>query len=74
MLVQGIIDCHFEEDDGLVLVDYKNDAVFNGNISSIITRYKIQLYLYREALEQITAREVKETYLYLFDIDRGVRI
>jgi len=74
LLVQGIIDCYFEEDDGLVLVDYKNDTVFNGDILSIITRYKIQLHLYREALEQITAREVKETYLYLFDIDRGVRI
>lgn len=74
LLVQGIIDCYFEEEDGLVLVDYKNDIVFNRDISSVIAKYKIQLSLYKEALERITARKVKETYLYLFDIDQGVKI
>ncbi len=74
LLVQGIIDCYFEEDDGLVLVDYKSDIVFNGDISNIVARYEIQLQLYKEALERITEKNVKETYLYLFDIDRGVRI
>ncbi len=74
LLVQGIIDCYFEEEDGLVLVDYKNDIVFNGDIFSIVTRYKVQLSLYKEALERITERKVKETYLYLFDIDQGVRV
>lgn len=74
LLVQGIIDCYFEEEDGLVLVDYKNDTIFNGDISSVVARYKVQLSLYKEALERITERKVKETYLYLFDIDQGVRV
>ncbi|HZJ76257.1 MAG TPA: 3'-5' exonuclease, partial [Oscillospiraceae bacterium] len=74
LLVQGIIDCYFEEDDGLVLIDYKNDVVFNGNISGVVARYKVQLSLYKEALERITGKKVKETYLYLFDIDREVRV
>ncbi len=74
LLVQGIIDCYFEEEDGLVLVDYKNDIVFDGDISSVVSRYQIQLSLYKEALERITEKEVKQTYLYLFDIDQGVRI
>ncbi len=74
LLVQGIIDCYFEEEDGLVLVDYKNDTIFNEDISSVVARYKVQLSLYKEALERITERKVKETYLYLFDIDQGVRV
>lgn len=74
LLVQGIIDCYFEEEDGLVLVDYKNDIVFDGDTASVIKRYEIQLSLYKEALERITGKKVKETYLYLFDIDRGVKL
>lgn len=74
LLIQGIIDCYFEEEDGLVLVDYKNDNVFNGDVKTVVERYKTQLSLYKEALERVTERKVKETYLYLFDIDEGVKI
>ena len=74
LLVQGIIDCYFEEEDGLVLVDYKADVVFNGDVSTIKARYKVQLHLYKEALEKITAKKVKETYLYLFDINQGIKM
>ena len=74
LLVQGIIDCYFEEEDGFVLVDYKNDIVFNGDTASVVAKYEVQLSLYKEALEQITERKVKETYLYLFDVDKGVKL
>jgi len=74
LLVQGVIDCYFEEEDGLVLVDYKNDIVLNGDTASIVARYEVQLSLYKEALERITKRKVKETYLYLFDLDQGVKL
>jgi len=74
LLVQGVIDCYFEEEDGLVLVDYKNDIVLNGDTASIVARYEVQLSLYKEALERITDRKVKETYLYLFDLDQGVKL
>ncbi|ABR50250.1 Recombination helicase AddA [Alkaliphilus metalliredigens QYMF] len=73
LLVQGVIDCYFEEMDGLVLVDYKNDIVLNGDTASIMTRYDVQLMMYAEALERITGKQVKETYLYLFDVDQGVK-
>ena len=35
-IVQGIIDCYFEEEDGIVLIDYKNSYVEtkNGVVSS----------------------------------------
>lgn len=74
LLVQGIIDCYFEEEDGFVLVDYKNDIVLNGDVHSVVAKYEVQLSLYKEALERVTERKVKETYLYLFDMDQGVRI
>ncbi|MCC5911409.1 MAG: PD-(D/E)XK nuclease family protein, partial [Clostridiaceae bacterium] len=72
LLVQGVIDCYFEEVDGLVLVDYKNDIVLNGDTASIMARYDVQLTMYAEALERITGKQVKETYLYLFDVDQAI--
>ncbi|MGB9678851.1 MAG: helicase-exonuclease AddAB subunit AddA [Thermoanaerobacteraceae bacterium] len=64
--VQGIIDCFFEEKDGLVLLDYKTDFVKKGREKEIANKYKIQIDLYSRALETLTGKKVKEKYLYLF--------
>ena len=64
ILLHGIIDCYFEEDDGLVLLDYKTD--FNTDEKNIKSRYKIQMYMYKRALEKATGKKVKESYIYLF--------
>lgn len=74
-IVQGIIDCYFEEEDGLVLVDYKNSFV-SGNIdeSVIADRYRRQIELYKEAIETAEERRVKEAYLYLFELRKFVEI
>ncbi|QAT39445.1 helicase-exonuclease AddAB subunit AddA [Clostridium sp. JN-9] len=64
ILIQGIIDCYFEENDGLVLLDYKTDYVEDEQ--QIIEKYKIQIQYYAKALEVITGKTVKEKYIYLF--------
>lgn len=70
--LQGIIDCFFEEEDGIVLLDYKTDYVEEGKIDEIIEKYKSQLSYYKNALEKITEKKVKESYLYLFSVDEEV--
>ena len=72
--LQGIIDCFFEEEDGIVLLDYKTDYVEEGYEDEIIERYRSQLKYYKDALEKITGKRVKESYLYLFGIDKGVLV
>ena len=72
--LQGIIDGFFKEDDGIVLFDYKTDYVEDGNEEEIIERYKVQMQYYKEALEKITEEPVKEVYLYLFYLDKEVKI
>ena len=64
ILIQGVIDCWFYEDDEIVLVDYKTDAYTD--ISEIHNKYDVQLDLYKYALEKITKSKVKEKYIYLF--------
>ncbi|AGC69135.1 ATP-dependent helicase/nuclease subunit A [Thermoclostridium stercorarium subsp. stercorarium DSM 8532] len=66
LLLQGIIDCYFEEKDGLVLVDYKTDYVPFGDTNVIIERYRIQIEYYARTLAVLTGKRVKERYIYLF--------
>lgn len=72
--LQGIIDCIFEEEDGIVLLDYKTDYVVEGMEEEIIEKYRVQLKYYKDAVEKITGKKVKESYLYLFGLGKEVII
>lgn len=66
IMVQGIIDCYFEEEDGLILLDYKTDYVTKYNLEEIKKRYAKQMELYTKALEQLTQKKVKEKCILLY--------
>lgn len=72
LFLQGIIDTAFEEDGAWVLVDYKTDKVRNAD--ELRQRYRLQLRIYKEALEQLTGMPVKETYIYSFRLREAVRL
>jgi ATP-dependent helicase/nuclease subunit A len=79
ILVQGIIDCYFIEDGEAVIVDYKTDKIdetkeIEFQINNLKNEYKDQIELYKEAVERITGKNVKECYLYLFSIGKEVKI
>lgn len=74
IMLRGIIDAYFEEDEKIVIVDYKTDFVNDENREEVINRYKKQLDLYAEVVKNLTGKEVKEKYIYLFGIDEGVSI
>lgn len=72
ILLQGIIDVYFEEDGGLVLLDYKTDHVDDRGEELLRRRYHVQFECYKQALEQITGKPVKEMILYSFALDREI--
>lgn len=72
LFLQGIIDTAFEEDGGWVLVDYKTDRVKSGE--DLIKRYKIQMDLYKEALQRLTGMPVKVCYIYSFRLHDAIII
>lgn len=74
IMLQGIIDCYFEEADGVVLVDYKTDYIKDGELEKAKEKYKVQLDYYKRAIEEITGKKVKEKYLYLFYNDIETKI
>jgi ATP-dependent helicase/nuclease subunit A len=66
IVLQGIIDCYFEEEGKLVLVDYKTDYIPQGKTDEIKEKYRTQIEYYARALEQITGKEIAGKYIYLF--------
>ena len=77
VLIQGIIDVFFEEEDGYVVLDYKTDAV--DTAQELVRRYRVQLAYYSEALEQISGflpdkkgKPVKERILYSFKLGQEI--
>lgn len=72
--VQGVIDCFIEEEDGIVLIDYKTDYVTDENKLEVIKRYETQIHYYTLALEAIMGKKVKEKYLYLFFSEEAIKM
>lgn len=66
VIIQGIIDCCFEENGEIVLLDFKSDYYKDGDSAQIAEKYAIQLDYYARAIETITKKRVKSKYLYLF--------
>ncbi len=74
LLVQGIIDVFFEEEDGIVLLDYKTDRLLPGEEEKLIGRYSAQMQCYKSAIEQSLGKKVKEIYLYSFSLDKEIKL
>jgi ATP-dependent helicase/nuclease subunit A len=62
-LVEGSIDLLLEEEDGLVVVDYKTDDLEEGSIEERVASYRGQLELYARCLQKATGKPVKEAAL-----------
>ena len=73
ILVQGIIDLYYiTNEDEIILVDYKTDYVKNEE--ELIEKYKIQLEIYRKALEESLNKKIKETYIYSIYLNKAIKI
>ena len=72
VLVQGIIDVFFVEEDGIVLLDYKTDRVQNAG--ELIKRYQAQLHLYALALGRTMDLPVKEILIYSFYLEKIIAL
>ena len=72
MLVQGVIDAFFFEDDMIVLVDYKTNNVKTEK--ALKDKYKIQLDYYAKALNRMLNKEIKESVIYSTVLNRCISI
>ncbi len=75
VLIQGIIDAFYIQDNEVYIVDYKTDRVPAENGEQIlIERYKKQLELYCGAIKQITGMNVRDCYIYSVSLNKAISI
>ena len=75
ILVQGVIDLYYiNKNDNLVLVDYKTDYVEKDKEELLVEKYKEQLNLYKEALEQSLNKKVEEVGIYSLYLNEFIKI
>ena len=71
-VLEGFVDLLFEEDEGLVLVDYKTDAADSDLVDQAAQRYRLQGGAYALALRKATGMPVKEVLFLFLHADRLV--
>ncbi len=74
LLLQGVVDCWFETDEGITVVDFKSDWVSEQTIAQRAQQYKPQLDTYARALHAITGRPVTRRVLWFFALNRAVEV
>lgn len=76
ILIHGIIDGYLRTDEGIILVDYKNDHLNKDyrdfDLARIKDRYRGQLELYKEALNLMEGIPVVQMGLYLLELGEFV--
>ena len=72
ILVNGIIDCYFIENNQVILLDYKSDRIHDEE--ELKGRYRIQLQLYKIALERSLGLPVGEMLIYSFAMGRTIAL
>ncbi len=72
VMVQGIIDAFFMEDDKVVVVDYKTDSVSDEQI--LIDRYQAQLDYYERALKQLLGVAKSEKVIYSVHLSKEIQL
>ena len=71
-VLEGYIDLLYEDDDGLVIVDYKTDAVSGpAELDEKVERYSVQLRAYAQAMRVAVGRPVARALLLFLSIDRA---
>ena len=72
VVIQGAVDLCFEEEDGIVVLDFKTDRV--SRESELAASYGEQLAIYALACEKIFRKPVKQKLIYSFALSRQIEI
>ena len=73
-LLQGAIDCWFEEDGKVILVDYKTDRIEEGSLEEHVDRYRPQIKAYAIALREMIGKAVSQAFLCFLDVGQSVEV
>jgi ATP-dependent helicase/nuclease subunit A len=73
-LIEGVVDLVFEEDGGLVIVDYKTDHIGEDQALAQAAHHAPQLQLYGRGLAQATGLPVRERLVLFTALGRTIPV
>ena len=74
VMLQGVVDCCFETEEGLVVVDFKTDRIRPGQEAERAETYRAQLEAYAHALSQVLEKPVSHKILYFFATNNEISL
>ena len=75
ILIQGIIDLYYiNQNNEIVLIDYKTDYVEKNNEQELIEKYKPQLKIYKKAIEEALNKNVEKVYIYSVYLNKEILV
>jgi ATP-dependent helicase/nuclease subunit A len=74
VLLQGVVDCCFETEEGFTVIDFKSDYVPYGQEQHHAEQYRGQIEVYARALEEIFGKKVQRCVVWFFSKGIGVEI
>lgn len=75
ILIQGIIDLYYiNQNNEIVLVDYKTDYVEKNNEQELMEKYKPQLKIYKKAIEEALNKNVEKVYIYSVYLNKEILV
>lgn len=72
IILQGAVDCLFEENGKIIIVDYKTD--WGKSSEELTDMYSPQLRLYKLAIEQVLGKIVSQCVIYSFGLGREIAL
>ena len=74
MLLQGVVDSAIIEPDGITVVDFKSDKISEKDLDNAVSRYRLQVKSYANALSRIYRLPIKSAQLYFFQLNCFVSV
>lgn len=72
IIVQGIVDCIIINDHSVTIIDYKTD--FTNSLNELSRIYNNQLYLYKQAIQQVFELPIKECIIYSLHLSKQISL
>ena len=74
VLLQGVVDCLFETEDGITVVDFKTDRVSRSGAAERAEKYRGQLEAYARAVRLVFEKPVIRCVLFFLQIGQSVEL
>lgn len=72
VLIEGVVDCAFEENGEIIIVDFKTDRAISAE--ELVEHYSKQLITYRKCLGKVLGENVNKSVIYSFALEEEIEV